>query len=207
MEQAVATLMSFVSWVGGPMVVLSGATVLVAYSLFVWSALFGPFVPNKATWTVWCVQDGLMAIFARSGENKSVAMLPGAWASGALVLVFIAFFIKGKNEPLKREEKACLALSGVGIFLSFVLGPTAGLVATMASAYVGGWPTLEKAWKDPTSEPGLGWILMLTASSFAMLGIEEWDFASGFLPVAAAVLQVNILIPITLHRIKTYARR
>lgn len=179
--------------------VFSGLTIAVAYIPFIRGTIQGWVVPNRATWTVWFVQDVLIASSAIMAGVGPAAVMPVIWGLGA-AMVLILSLTKGTREVFTGLEKACLALSGLGILLWATTGsPRLALVASVSAACIGGVPTVVKAWVKPWTETMSGWLLLILGTVFSSLAIRGWTFDSGFLPVAIGLLQLSVALPLVLY--------
>lgn len=181
---------------------LSGLVTAIGYMSFIKGTLRGTMEPNRATWIVWFVQDGLMAASAVMVGIGPAAVMPVVWWVGAAIMLVLSM-TRGAHIPFTRLEKACLGLSGVGILLWATTGsPLLALVASVSSACIGGIPTVIKAWEKPETESMSGWLLMFVATVFSSLAIQHWTFESGFLPIMVGALQISILLPLLANTLK-----
>jgi hypothetical protein len=186
--------------------VFSGLTIAIAYIPFIRGTMHGWVVPNRATWTVWFVQDVLIASSAIMAGVGPAAVMPVIWGLGA-AMVLILSLTKGTRGAFTGLEKACLGLSGLGILLWAATGsPRLALVASVSAACIGGVPTVVKAWVKPWTETMSGWLLFILGTVFSSLAIQEWTFDSGFLPVAIGLVQLSVALPLVLYTLNGSVR-
>jgi hypothetical protein len=80
-------------------------------------------------------------------------------------------------------------------------------VASLSAVWLGGVPTIVKAWATPWTETMSGWLLMILGTVFASLAIERWTFDSGFLPIVSALFQSSVALPLVLYTLRGSIRR
>jgi hypothetical protein len=176
--------------------------IAIGYFSFIKGTVQGTMDPHSATWTVWFVQDGLMAASAVAAGIGPAAVLPVVWAIGATIMCPLSYKY-GSRDPFTPLERGCLILSGCGVVLWAVTGsPMTALVTSVATVTIGGIPTILKAWRDPESESASGWVLMLAATICVALAIQEWTFESGFVPVTVGIFQTVTLLPLLVHKFR-----
>jgi hypothetical protein len=186
--------------------VLSGLTIAISYIPFVTGTLQGRVVPNRASWSVWFVQDVLIASSAIMAGAGPAAVMPIVWGLGAATMLVLSL-TTGTRGAFSRLEKACLALSGLGIVLWATTGsPRVTLVASVSALCIGGIPTVVKAWAQPWTETMSGWLLMILGTIFSALAIQRWTFDSGFLPVVIGLFQVSVALPLVLYAVSGSVR-
>jgi len=185
---------------------ISGLTIAIAYIPFIKGTIRGSVLPNRASWIVWFVQDVLIAASAIMAGAGPAAVMPVVWGLGAAIVLVLSL-TKGTRGVFTVLEKACLVLSGLGLFLWATTGsPRLALVASVSAACIGGIPTVVKAWTKPWTEPMSGWLLLILGTVFSALAIQEWTFDSGLLPVAIGLFQLSVAVPLVLHSLNGPAR-
>ena len=153
--------------------VLSGLTIAIAFIPFIRGTIQGSVVPNRASWTVWFVQDVLIASSAIMAGVGPAAVMPVIWGLGAAMMLALSL-TKGTRGAFTGLEKACLVLSGLGILLWATTGvPRLTLVASVSALCIGGVPTVVKAWVKPWTETMSGWLLMILGTVFSALAISS----------------------------------
>jgi hypothetical protein len=186
--------------------VFSGLTIAIAYIPFIMGTIHGCVIPNRATWTVWLVQDVLLASSAIMTGVGPVAVMPVIWGLGA-AMVLILSLKKGTRGAFTGLEKACLGLSGLGILLWATTGSARlALVASVSASCIGGVPTVVKAWVKPWTETMSGWLLLILGTVFSSLAIQGWTFDSGVLPVAIGLFQLSVALPLVLYTLNGSVR-
>ena len=104
------------------------------------------------------------------------------------------------DDVIRRVRRRLLVIAGVGVLGAFALGPAAGVSLTICAAVViSSFLALERFIERLApggGKPGfrtLVPLLLVTAASFALLGVVLWRW-KGFHPVAGAVgLSVAVL--------------
>ncbi|MDE1970131.1 MAG: hypothetical protein KGI50_00940 [Patescibacteria group bacterium] len=183
-------------------VVLSALTISIAYIPFIVGTVKGTVIPNRMSWIIWFIQDGLMFTSALCGGIGPATVMPSVWTLGTGIVVVLSFK-KGNYAPITGLEKICLVLSGLGILLWATTGsPRLGLIASVSASCVGGIPTTLKAWKEPWTETISGWLLMVMGTIFSSLAIQQWTFDSSFLPIAIGLFQISVVLPLISYKIK-----
>src|SRR5215207_1561553 len=99
---------------------LAGALSLLAFIPYIASIFRGQTRPNRATWWVWTVCNGvLFASYYASGERRS-AWVPLSYMVASLVVAVLS--LKRGEGGLSRFDRGCALASAAGIGLWAVSG-------------------------------------------------------------------------------------
>jgi hypothetical protein len=156
---------------------LSVLAYLGCIGLYVRSVFGGTTKPHAFSWGIWAL-TGLITFFAQMVERAG----PGAWQQGASALsctgVMILAFAQG-DRTYTRGDWAALVFCLATIPLWVVTGtPLWSILLLCVIDGVGTWPTLNKAWRKPLSEPVLPYALWAAAAGVSIAAIEHYSLVT-----------------------------
>ena len=161
----------------------------------------GTIRPNLASWVGWfsLLVIGSVAQIAE-GASWSVLLLIGGAIGDGITTYFVFKYGYTKFSFL---DKTCLFLGALGIFLWFVTSePLIALALVILADFTVAVPTIVKTFKDPSSEPILGWLLFASGSLIAVGATNQFNFNNLAYPIALALLNGSILLLALRGRIK-----
>ncbi|HEY4517561.1 MAG TPA: hypothetical protein VJI74_01600 [Candidatus Paceibacterota bacterium] len=153
----------------------------------------GTIRPNLASWIGWffLLVIGSTAQIAE-GASWSV-LLPIGGAIGDGITTYFVF--KYGYTRFSLLDKACLFLGALGIFLWLITSePLIALVLAILADFMVATPTIVKTFKDPSSEPILGWLLFALGSLIAIGATGQVNFNNLAYPIALTILNSGILL-------------
>jgi hypothetical protein len=161
---------------------LAGVLSLLAFVPYILSILRGQTRPNRATWWVWTVCNGvLFASYYAAGERRS-AWVPMSYTASSLFVALLS--IKRGEGGLSKFDRGCVLGSAVGLALWGLSGsPITALAVNIGVDFAGALPTIRKTYLDPRSESLLAWALFLAANAVNLFAVETWSSPSVALPV------------------------
>ncbi|HZF51294.1 MAG TPA: hypothetical protein VE093_21700 [Polyangiaceae bacterium] len=180
---------------GDPYAVLgvaAGVLSLLALVPYILSILRGETRPNRATWWVWTVCNGvLFASYYASGERRS-AWVPLSYMVASLIVALLS--LKRGEGGLSRFDQGCVFACLVGLVLWALSGsPLTALAINIGVDFAGALPTIRKTYLDPRSESLLAWVLFLAANALNLLAVEAWSSPSVALPVYYVILTLIVV--------------
>jgi hypothetical protein len=173
--------------------VAAGVLSLLAFVPYIASTLRGQTRPNRATWWVWTVCNGvLFASYYASGERRS-AWVPLTYMAASLVVAVLS--LKRGEGGLSRFDQGCAVASAVGLALWALSGsPLTALAINIGVDFAGALPTIRKTYHDPRSESLSSWLLFLAANGVNLLAVEAWSSPSVALPVYYVAMTLIVVV-------------
>ncbi|MCK6589784.1 MAG: hypothetical protein HUU21_26100 [Polyangiaceae bacterium] len=167
---------------GAALGLFAGVLSLLAFIPYVVSILRGQTRPNRATWWVWTVCNGILfASYFAAGERRS-AWVPMSYTASSLLVAILS--LKRGEGGLSRFDRGCALSSAVGLVLWGVSGsPLTALAINIGVDFAGALPTLRKTYLDPKSENLSAWALFLAANLVNLFAVEAWASPSVALPI------------------------
>lgn len=161
---------------------IAGGVVLLAHIPYVIQIKQGKLKPNRATWWIWAIFDALIASSSYASGGKFAAILPGAYAIGAIVVAVIS--IRHGEGGANRFDFLCI----LGAIISGIIWwrtntPILTVWSSILVAFIGALPTIKKVYLKPETECATTWFMFLLA---ALINIGTISF----------ITPVQILYPI-----------
>lgn len=136
--------------------------------------------PAKATWVIWVTLDtitffGMYAKHALNGQMIGIEI--GVW-------VVVVLAIKYGERGWTILDKSCLvgALVGIILWLAFD-SPVLGIMMSLSIIFLGSIPTFASAWKDPSRENKLGWVIYWFSCVFTLAALPGWTLEDAAQPI------------------------
>lgn len=172
----------------------SAAVTLIAWALYVRSALSGDARPQAPSWAAW----GALLI-AGSAAALSAGQVPAGTyglACAAACVTVAVLAVRG-GWQVTRTDAACLAAAAAGLALLAVVRSPGWAVALTAGADLAAYlPTLAHAWRDPRGEPWPAYALYAAGAALALAAVRSWSFTAAAYPayLLAADAAVTVMI-------------
>jgi len=148
-----------------------------------------PTRPNRITWFIWTFVGAITVLsYYESGATHTV------WFAAALLLeYFIAFVLsipygegslRSERKKLGRDA-ICLVGAAAAAYAWWLFDtPEIALFATIAIDFFGAWPTIQKAYAEPSSEDRSAWTFSALGSIVNMFAIQ-WEWKLAIIAIAA----------------------
>jgi hypothetical protein len=177
---------------GSVLGVLAGVLSLLAFVPYVASILRGQTRPNRATWWVWTVCNGILfASYYAAGERRS-AWVPLSFTVASLFVALLS--LKRGEGGLSRFDRGCVLSCAAGLILWGLSGsPLTALVINIGVDFAGALPTIRKTYLDPKSESLSAWSLFLAANAVNLFAVEAWSSPSIALPIYYFLITLVII--------------
>jgi hypothetical protein len=149
--------------------VVIAALGIACYTIGVIQILRGKFRPSVFSRMVWFLLSlvSFLGVLASQGTSSSILMAGLAFLG--CTLIFTLSFWKG-SKTFGKLEYICLALLVLSVLVWVIFqSPLASLLVTIFADLVGGIPTLQKVWKNPSSESVAFWGLFALAGLLSLL--------------------------------------
>lgn len=140
-----------------------------------------------------------MAFFGQLSEGVGIQSLMTFTVGFIPLLIFLASFVNKESEwKITRFDLMCGALSLIGIICWYITqeGVVAIIFGILADA-LAAVPTIIKSYHYPETESGWPYLTASVNSTFTMLTIDTWDFATTAFP--AYIFLVSFLLFVLIH--------
>lgn len=156
--------------------ITAGVLSLVGYIPYIWSIFAGRTRPNKATWIIWTVIGGLLALsYFIEGEAQAIWQ-PIGYFIGPLIVAVLAFRF-GYSEWTKLDIFCLIAAALSLIPWIFANDAILTLIINVFIDSTGAIPTLVKTYKEPDTEDLIAWIIFFIANTLQLLALTQLNFS------------------------------
>lgn len=173
---------------------------ILGYIPYIISILKGDTRPNKASWFIWTVVGGLLAVSYLAEGNQTAIWLPLAYFICPLVIALLSF--RYGYSAWTRIDTLCIlaaALSLIPWMLSH--NATLTLLINLLIDSAGAIPTIVKTYREPKTEDCTAWVLFLIANTLNLFAISTWNIADIY-PIYLFVLASTMVALILKDKIK-----
>jgi hypothetical protein len=174
----------------------SGIVLLLANIPYIISIRRGDTRPNLVTWGVWTT-IGLILL----GSYQAIGATHTRWLLIAQVVSQFAITVlafKYSRGKWQRIDGICLAGAGVSLVLWWFSGnPLVALLINTAMDLLGAIPTINKIYRDPTSEDLGFWMISFLAAVLNLLAIENFSLSFTVFPGYLLILHIVVLTLLT----------
>jgi len=159
----------------------------ITYACAVWR---GGAVPNRVTWSLWTVIP--LIIFTASvtkGAGLQSLFSLAAGLGPAVVVLVIWLRRNDSYWKIRRLDVCCCILSLLALAFWVITRDgnyaiSLSLVADLSAAF----PTIVKAYKEPSSESAIPFMLFMVGAVMVLLATKHWTTANIAFPLYAAIL-------------------
>lgn len=176
------------------------------YVMAIWKTRndINPVRPQRASWFVWWIIDGVLAWALISAGAWNIAPVFIAFTTGSTVVLVLS--LKYGEGGFSALDIFCVLLAVTGIViwrLQDQSNPSISVLANMFAATIATVPTIFKAYKKPESEDKLTWRLFMIGGFFAVLAIPTFTFINTGPAITVFSLQIGINLAIYFGSKKT----
>lgn len=166
---------------------------------YAWGLLNGKARPNPVTWFLWGL-TAMIAFAAQMQDGVGVQALVTFVLGLSPLLIFVLAIIKNPlSTHLTPFTLSCAAIALAGIVLWQVTNNAElAIWFSIIADAVAGFPTLVKAYFDPSSEYSQPYLLSIISMGILLLTIDTWTFAVAAFPIYMLVSNIYLLAFATL---------
>jgi hypothetical protein len=171
---------------------IAGIIAISGYIPYIYSILKGHTQPNRATWFIWTIVGGLLAIsYIAEGDQHSI-WLPLGYFFGPLITAILS--LRYGYAEWTKLDTVCIVAAVISI-IPWVLSDNANatLIINLLIDMIGSVPTLVKTFREPETEDLLAWVFFFVANTLQLFAIEMWNLASLY-PVYLFVLATSMVL-------------
>ena len=157
--------------------IIAGVLALTGYIPYIYSILAGKTRPNRATWFIWTIIGGLLALsYIAEGDQHSI-WLPLGYFLGPLITAILS--IRYGYAEWTRLDTLCIVAAAVSL-VPWILSDSAywTLIINVIIDSTGAIPTLAKTFREPETEDFTAWLIFFAANTIQLFAIGMWNFAA-----------------------------
>ncbi len=185
--------------------ITAGILAIGGYIPYIIGILKGKTKPSKATWLIWTVVGGLLAVSYLAEGDENAIWLPFGYFLGPLIIAI--FSIRYGYSSWSWLDVLCLIIAGASI-IPWLLSKnaTSTLLINVLIDAAGALPTIVKTYHQPDSEDFTAWSVFFIASILELFAITNWNFAAIF-PIYLFFLTATMVLLIWFGKNKNATKR
>lgn len=171
---------------------IAGVLALAGYIPYIYSIFKGVTKPNRATWIIWTVVGGLLAVSYFNEGDINAIWLPIGYFIGPLFVAILSIWY-GYSEWTKLD-KICLVVAIISI-VPWLLSKdaTITLLINVLIDASGALPTFVKTYQEPETEDLTAWSFFFVANTLQLFAISLWDVSTTY-PIYLFLLATTMVI-------------
>lgn len=157
--------------------IVAGTLATIAYIPYIIGMLRGRTRPNKASWIIWTIVGGLLAItYFLEGDLKAI-WVPLVYFIGPLVIAVLSF--RYGYSRWSKLDYACVVFAIISIIpWIFSNDPTITLLLNVMIDTAGAIPTYVKSYREPETEDFTAWFIFFIANTLELFAISKWNLSA-----------------------------
>lgn len=181
------------------LIILSGLFTVIAFIPYLVGVVKGKTKPRVVSWFIWSLLTGIGLVAALVEGQYATALLLSLATLGTLSIVILG--IKFGDRKIENLDIVCLAGAAVGIIMWQVSGvPAVGVIAAIGVDFIGGVPTLIHAWKKPSEEAWITFLMSSIGSAFTLMALTDWRVTAFAFPLYLVLINLATAVIILLMR-------
>lgn len=159
--------------------IIAGILALAGYIPYIISIFLGHTRPERATWFIWTLVGGLLAISYLFSGDQNTIWLPIGYFIGPLFVAILS--IKYGYSTWSKLDTICVVAALISI-IPWLLSknPMFTLLLNVLIDSTGAIPTLIKTYREPETEDFTAWLIFFIANTLQVVAISEWNYAATY---------------------------
>ena len=179
---------------------LSGVLSLFCFAPYIVDTLHGRTQPERASWLIWSML-GVIAVFSQSHEGAASSLIFAMVQVGGTIVIFTLSIRLGAGRYNSRKTMVIYALTALGLVAWYISDSAAyALAITISISMLGGFVTIQKSYRNPSSETMSTWVMGGVASVCAVFSVGKLDWVLLAYPLYLLVLYSCIILALVLGR-------
>ena len=179
---------------------LSGILSLFCFAPYIVDTLRGRTQPERASWLIWSML-GVIAVFSQSYEGATSSLVFAVVQVGGTIVIFALSIRLGAGRYNCRKNMLIYAMTALGLAAWYVSESAAyALAITVSISMLGGLVTIQKSYRNPSSETMSTWVMGGVASVCAVFSVGKLDWVLLAYPLYLLVLYSCIISALVLGR-------
>lgn len=184
--------------------IVAGVLALAGYIPYIYSIFKGQTRPNQASWIIWTVVGGLLAVSYFAEGDANAIWLPIGYFVGPLLVAILS--LRYGYMEWSKLDKACLVAAMISIIpWLLVKDATITLLMNVLIDSTGAIPTIVKTYKEPETEDFTAWLIFFAANTIQLFAINSWNL-SVIYPVYLFLLAGSIVLLIVKDKLTSTSR-
>lgn len=157
---------------------IAGMLALGGYIPYIIAILRGQTKPNRATWLIWTIVGGLLAVsYIAAGENSKSIWLPIGYFVGPFFTALLS--IRYGYSAWSKLDSICVLLALLSLIPWLLThNPITTLAINVFIDLLGAVPTLVKTYREPETEDLTAWFIFFVANTLQLFAIETWNLTA-----------------------------
>jgi hypothetical protein len=178
--------------------VVAGILSFFAYSLYIYSTVFGKTKPNRVTWWILTFIGLMIASSYYFTGGRATMWIALSYVLGPLITAILSLKY-GEGTRLELMDKWCLAVA-IGSVAIWYVSQSAilALFINIFLDFVGILPTIKKSYFRPEGEDRMAWTIESLATIINLFAIERAVFIIAFYPVY--LFAINGVVTVLLYK-------
>lgn len=148
----------------------SGILIVISYIPYIRDILTNKTKPERASWFIWLIL-GSIVFFSQLAQGGSASLFLPATETVFTVIIFL-LSLKFGTGGLSKRDIIGLVAAGIGLVMWFYTKqPSVALIIAIFIDLTGAILTIIKAYKEPSSETLITWVLTSLAGILSMFSV------------------------------------
>ena len=180
--------------------IVAGVLAIVGYVPYIISILLGKTKPNRASWFIWALVGGLLAVSYIAEGDRNTIWLPISYFLGPLIVALLS--LRYGYTTWTKIDTICIVAALISV-IPWMLSHNAmfTLIINVLIDMMGAVPTIIKTHREPDTEDFTAWLIFFVANTLQVFAISEWGLAALY-PLYLFVLAAMIVFLIVKDKIK-----
>lgn len=170
--------------------ILGGIFAIAGFVPYIRAIMLKQTKPAKASWVIWATLDTItfFGMYAKHSLNgQMIGIMAGVW-------IVVVAALKYGESGWTILDKSCLfgALVGIILWVAFD-SPVLGIMISLGIIFLGSIPTFVSAWKDPSRENKLGWVIYWFSCVFTLAALPAWTLADAAQPIIFFLIETVMI--------------
>ena len=170
---------------------ISGILVIISSIPYIRDIFLNKTTPERATWFIWSVLLAI-AFFAQLSKGGTWSLLLTGADFATVLFIFILSIKRGVGGTTKLDIFSLVG-AGVSLIIWYLTSDALyALLLIIIIDFLGGLPTLVKAYKDPYSETTIAYMICAFGALVGVFAVGELNFALLIFPAWICIFNFSI---------------
>lgn len=179
---------------------IAGILAIGGYIPYIIAILRGQTKPSRATWLIWTIVGGLLAVSYFAADNPSAIWVPISYFIGPLITAVLS--IRYGYSEWTKLDSICVILAILSLIpWALTHDPITTLLINVFIDCTGAIPTIVKTYKEPDTEDLTAWFIFFLANTLQLFAIKAWGLDELY-PIYLFVLAGSMTLLIVKGKIR-----
>lgn len=181
--------------------ITAGILAVFGYVPYIISILLGKTRPNRASWFIWTIVGGLLAVSYIAEGDFHAIWVPLGYFFGPLITAILS--LRYGYAVWTRFDTICIVVAILSLIPWYLSNDaTLTLIINLLIDASGALPTILKTYREPHTEDVTAWVIFFVANTMEMFAVTTWNMAALY-PIYLFLLAGTMVILILKDKIKT----